>query len=150
MANSGLPISTGLFVGMGLGAGLMYYFDPRRGNRRRELLRGQVASVLNQLATDNRGEDAGTDQQPATPLDAAGAWILRRRWPPVARVLAGSVGTGLMLKCLRSPTLANLTLGTLGLGLLARALVDKDFGRLLDCADLSPLLGQPEREPQDS
>ncbi len=37
-----------LIGGMGLGAGLMYLFDPDRGNRRRALIRDQVISALSQ------------------------------------------------------------------------------------------------------
>lgn len=42
MAKSGLFGSTGMLAGMGLGAGLMYFFDPRVGNRRRAIVRDRM------------------------------------------------------------------------------------------------------------
>ena len=39
---------TGLVYGLGLGAGLMYMFDPDQGNRRRALVRDQAMHLLNE------------------------------------------------------------------------------------------------------
>src|SRR5438132_1343261 len=38
-----------LIKGMGVGAGLMYFFDPDRGNRRRALVRDQLIHTVNEV-----------------------------------------------------------------------------------------------------
>ena len=38
---------TSLLAGIGFGAGLMYFYDPSRGNRRRVLVRDQITSTMN-------------------------------------------------------------------------------------------------------
>jgi len=49
MANKGLLGGTGTLAGLGIGAGLMYFFDPQMGNRRRALLRDRLVSLSNDL-----------------------------------------------------------------------------------------------------
>jgi hypothetical protein len=44
-----------LLGGIGLGVGLMYFFDPQTGERRRERLRNQITGTLNQI---NEGVDS--------------------------------------------------------------------------------------------
>ena len=38
-----------LLTGLGVGAGLMYFLDPRHGNRRRALVRDKVNSTVNRI-----------------------------------------------------------------------------------------------------
>lgn len=56
---------TGMIFGAGLGAGLMYMFDPERGNRRRALVRDQANSMVHKTrdALDATKQDMGNRVQ---------------------------------------------------------------------------------------
>ena|SRR5437899_12844163 len=43
-----------IIAGIGLGAGLAYFFDPKSGRRRRALVRDQIVHAMNKLG--DRGE----------------------------------------------------------------------------------------------
>src|SRR5438270_6531086 len=43
-----------MIAGIGLGAGLVYFFDPKSGRRRRALIRDQIVHAMNKLG--DRGE----------------------------------------------------------------------------------------------
>lgn len=225
MAKSGLLGSTGLFTGMGLGAGLMYFFDPRVGNRRRAIMRDKfvrwshqfndavgvvardfshrvqgtlaesrslflkkpntpeviqarvrskmgryvshpsaisvlgeeggrvilegpilqrevedllnaVASVQGVTSIENRLEAHRTaDDVPALQGGSGRPGermeMMQTNWAPATRLLAGSVGTSLMLNAVRRPGLSSGLLGMFGLGLFARAATNKEMGRLI-------------------
>lgn len=225
MAKSGLLGSTGLLTGMGLGAGLMYIFDPRAGNRRRAIARDKLIRWSHQFndaigvaARDLSHRMQGTLaemrslflQKPNTPeliqarvrskmgryvshpsainvnVEGGGRVILegpllehevedllsavasvqgvttienrleahrtpedvpalqggvgrpgermemmQTNWAPATRLLAGSVGTSLMLNAVRSPGLFNGLLGLFGFGLFARAATNKEMGRMI-------------------
>lgn len=225
MAKSGLLGGTGLFTGMGLGAVLMYFYDPRAGNRRRVIARDKlvswshqfndairvaardmshrvqgtlaesrslflkkpqtpeviearirsklgrcvshpsainvvaeeggrvilegpilqrevedllnaVASVQGVTSIENRLEAHRTAEgvpalQGGTGRPGERIEMMQTNWAPATRLLAGSVGTSLMLTAVRKPGLFNGLLGLLGLGLFARAATNQEMGRLI-------------------
>lgn len=225
MAKSGLLSGMRLVVGMGLGAGLMYIFDPRAGNRRRAIARDKmghwshqfneaigatardvshrvqgllaqtrslwmqkpnppdvvearvrskmgrwvshpsaievtadeggrvilagpilahevedllsavasipgVTTIENCLETHHTAEEVpalqGGQERPGEQFE-----ILQANWTPATRLLAGSIGSTLMLNALRRPGLFSGFFGVIGLGLFSRAATNKDVGRLL-------------------
>ena len=98
-----------LVAGMGLGAGLMYYFDPERGSRRRTHARNQLIHASHRLpearAMLNRVVNAlgvhGEPQQIPMPLSRPRrlAWA-RNRMPSrrMTAAVAGMAGVGLLAK----------------------------------------------------
>lgn len=73
---------------MGLGAGLMYFFDPRQGNRRRAILRDKALSLVNEVddsidvaMEDMRNRARGVLAEMSARLSDQGApdWILEER-----------------------------------------------------------------------
>ncbi|HEX6269895.1 MAG TPA: SRPBCC family protein [Anaerolineales bacterium] len=77
-----------LLTSIGLGAGLMYFFDPRLGNRRRALVRDKVNSLVNELddsvdvaMEDMRNRARGVLAEMSAKLTDQGApdWILEER-----------------------------------------------------------------------
>jgi hypothetical protein len=52
------------------------------------------------------------------------ASMIQARWSPATRLTAGAVGTWLMARCTRNPTLVNMALGTLGFGMFTRAITN--------------------------
>lgn len=77
-----------LLTSLGLGAGLMYFFDPRLGNRRRALVRDKVNSLVNNLddsvdvaMEDMRNRARGVLAEMSAKLTDQGApdWILEER-----------------------------------------------------------------------
>ena len=77
-----------LVASLGLGAGLMYFYDPRLGNRRRALIRDKVNSVVNSVddsvdvaMEDLRNRARGVLAELSAKLSDQGApdWILEER-----------------------------------------------------------------------
>lgn len=77
-----------LITSLGLGAGLMYFFDPRLGNRRRALVRDKANSMVNRLddsvdvaMEDMRNRTRGVLAEMSAKLTDQGApdWILEER-----------------------------------------------------------------------
>src|SRR5688572_1728106 len=77
-----------LLTSLGLGAGLMYFYDPRLGNRRRALVRDKVNSVVNSVddsvdvaMEDMRNRARGILAELSARLSDQGApdWILEER-----------------------------------------------------------------------
>src|SRR5688572_3940629 len=74
-----------LLTSLGLGAGLMYFFDPRLGTRRRALVRDKANSLVNRLddsvdvaMEDMRNRTRGVLAEMSAKLTDQGApdWIL--------------------------------------------------------------------------
>jgi hypothetical protein len=98
---------------MGLGAALMYYFDPDRGSRRRTHARNQLIHASHRLpearAMLNRVANVlgarGLPEQIPIPLPRARrlAWA-RDRMPSrrTAAVIAGVAGVGLMARAAKN------------------------------------------------
>jgi len=122
-----------------LGAGAVYFFDPRMGNRRRTLVADQFRRLRRKTenAIDAGLRDLGNRTQgvvhDAGGLVQSGKWPAAQRRParassecgcglsPSARLIAGGVGTALMAKCLARRTPSAILLGTLGFGIFAKA-----------------------------
>ena len=77
-----------LLTAMGLGAGLMYFYDPRLGNRRRALVRDKANSVVTRIddsvdvaMEDMRNRARGVLAEMSAKLTDQGApdWILEER-----------------------------------------------------------------------
>jgi uncharacterized membrane protein len=60
--------------------------------------------------------------------------LLEENWAPATRLIAGSVGFGLMANCLARRTPLAVLLGTAGFGLLLRSVTNASFDRLLGVA----------------
>ncbi len=229
MAKSTLLGGMRLVVGMGLGAGLMYLFDPRAGKRRRAIARDKMVHWSRQLneAIGVTAQDVtyrvqgllaetrslwmhkpnSPDVVEARVRSKMGRWvshpsaievtadeggrvilagsilahevdnllsavasipgvttienrlethhaaqeepslqsgherpgeqveIMQANWNPATRLLAGTVGSTLILNALRRPGLFSGVFGVVGLGLVSRAVTNKDVGRLLGLTD---------------
>lgn len=121
--------------GLGLGAGLMYFFDPEQGPWRRSLVRDQLAGVVEQLqgyAGQSSHELAGraqgllsqaadhaqefvSEQTRGMDLPVSAVALNPAAWSPAARMAAGAVGAVLGLKLMRRMPLASLALGGVAL-----------------------------------
>jgi uncharacterized membrane protein len=122
-----------------LGAGAVYFFDPRTGNRRRTMAADQFRSLSRKAAcaADAGIRDLGNRAQGvvhiAESFVESGQWPTSRRpqrqgsgkYPggmgPGARLIAAACGTALMANCLARRTPSAVLLGTLGFGLFAKA-----------------------------
>src|SRR5262249_18215101 len=136
-------LSTKAFcTGAIFGAGAMYFFDPRMGNRRRIAIEDRLRRISRQTAEaidagcrdlENRGQGVA---HAAGCLLESGVVDRRRpmrgnqrssvgpslKWAPGPRLLAAACGTALMANCLARRTPSAVLLGTLGFGLFTRAL----------------------------
>src|SRR5947209_8543715 len=113
-----------LIGGLGLGAGLMYLLDPERGRRRRTLLRDRLVS-LGREAGNVPGLQGG-GRRPGDRID-----VLHPNWSPATRTLVSAAGGGLLALGVTQPFPFACVLGSAGLALMARALTNKELGRLL-------------------
>jgi len=137
------------FTGAIVGAGAMYFFDPRMGSRRRIAIEDQLRRMSRQAAEgidaglrdlENRGQGlvhaAGSMFEPpgqrrdrrqtrGRPQSSVGPSL---KWSPGPRLLAATCGTALMANCLARRTPSAMILGTLGFGLFSRALSDPRGG----------------------
>jgi uncharacterized membrane protein len=57
--------------------------------------------------------------------------ILQDRWTPATRLIAGTLGGGLMANCLARRTPGSIALGTLGFGLTLRSLINQPWSDFL-------------------
>jgi len=130
------------FTGAIVGAGAMYFFDPRMGGRRRIAIEDRLRRMSREAAEgidagfrdlENRGQ--GLMHGVGSIFESPGDWSTRQprsrqrssagpslKWSPGPRLVAASVGTALMANCLARRTPAAVILGTLGFGLFGRAL----------------------------
>jgi uncharacterized membrane protein len=132
------------FGGLGLGAGLMYLFDPDRGRRRRALVRDQGVHAAHEAQDALR--TAGRDvRNRARGLAAeTGAWLhggerpgrgldlFQRTWAPGTRALVALTGGGLFAYGLTRRAPWACFAGTAGLALAARSLSRRGLGHLLE------------------
>jgi hypothetical protein len=139
-----------LLKGAGLGAGMMYFFDPLAGNRRRALVRDQIVhacTVCNQQArityrdAGNRLQGASAEisnamQSSDQPLiervqegvTEAGRTLgmQGRTWSPTAKAAAMLGGAGLVASFMNKRDLAALAFGVVGLSFVAKELADQE------------------------
>jgi hypothetical protein len=112
-----------MLMGMGLGAGAMYFYDPELGDRRRALVRDQFACVANDMNTSL--ETAASDlRNRAVQSEPSGSKSLQSSWTPTGRLMAYSLGGVAMLACMLRPSLTNTLLGTLGFAAFVSAAAD--------------------------
>ncbi len=126
--------ATTFLTGAGLGAGLMYFFDPQAGRRRRTLLRDKgirlghkAQAAADVVARDMSNRAHGLAAGDLSVLAGGKRALqnpLRGSWSPTGRALLGLVGAGLFFYGLsrRAPTAC--LLGTTGLGLIAEGLTN--------------------------
>jgi uncharacterized membrane protein len=126
-----------------VGAGAMYFFDPRTGSRRRIAIEDRLRRVSRRAAEgidaglrdlENRGQ--GLMHGVGSLFESPGEWTSRPqdgsrqrsssgptlKWSPGPRLVAATIGTALMANCMAKRTPSAVILGTLGFGLFNRAL----------------------------
>jgi hypothetical protein len=120
-----------LLKGMGLGAGLMYFFDPELGPRRRALLGDQITELGHELesavsATTHdlkvRAQGVACEASRAVDMPLDVDTLRPSNWPPEVRLAAGTVGALVGLNLLRKMPLTTLALGAVGLTLAVQDL----------------------------
>ena len=104
-----LPSGTFFLVSAGLGAALMYFYDPQSGNERRARLREKVV----------------------VPSEAPRPAILPHPWSLPTRSIAGGLGALMTLAGLVRGGIVGLAYGILGGGLLTRAAANREVREVL-------------------
>jgi hypothetical protein len=121
---------------LGVGAGLMYFFDPQNGRHRRALARDRYVSTVRTLDESRR--------------------VVMRASPQAkSRALAGALGSALAVIGLFRGGLGGLAMGALGSGLAARAATNPELKRLArargDSASSAPdYEGEPGNLPPEA
>jgi hypothetical protein len=133
-----------LLAGAGLGAGLMYVFDPRMGRRRRARARDQAVHLAREAreAAEVVGRDFRNRAQGLASGDfsvlAGGKRALsspfRGGWSPSARALMTGLGAGVFLYGLTQRAPLACVLGTAGLALIGEGLTNVGFDDVRDAA----------------
>jgi hypothetical protein len=143
-----------LLKGIGVGAGLMYVFDPDQGRRRRSLVRDQIVGAFNGLEEgldaawrDVRNRFGGltaerTGSAPGLQGGAArrgaSSDLTQASWSPGARLLVGIAGATLVLSHMRRGGLTGTVFGAVGAGMLARAVSNVAMTRLMGLKQEEP------------
>ena len=99
-----------LFVGVG--AALMYFFDPQNGRYRRALARDKYARAMQKIDERRHGL---VRQEPGQ---------------PAGRAMTGALGAGLAVFGLVRGGIPGLALGAVGSGLMARAATNRELKRV--------------------
>jgi uncharacterized membrane protein len=142
---------------LGLGAALMYFYDPQAGRRRRAGLKDQVDSTVRKLehtrdvvvrdarnraqglAAEARGViDTGRTEGLASAgtsiatiaRDTAGTWR-RNHWSPAQRALAGAAGAGLAMFGYLRGGVKGVAMCALGSALVARSTANEQLADVL-------------------
>jgi hypothetical protein len=121
--------TSALLTGAGLGAGWMYFFDPKRGRQRRTRLRDKMIGLSHDLqdarevvVQDARNRMRGLAAGDLTVLvggkNALRGNPLRGGWSPTGRALLTLLGGGLFLRGLMREAPMACVLGTAGLALM--------------------------------
>jgi uncharacterized membrane protein len=129
---------SGLLLGAGLGAGVMYVLNPRQGRRRRALACDKMISVLSRgeraigaTARDMANRARGALAETRDGLARGRPDVLRAPWSPTTRALAGATGLALVAQALARRTFTSSALGVVGLGLTTCALSQLELRGLL-------------------
>jgi uncharacterized membrane protein len=117
---------------MGLGAGLMYFYDPDRGQRRRSMVQDKVASMQHSMeesmqkgTRDLHNRTKGLSYEAKGMMSGASEGSDKDVWSPGVRTLAYLGGGGLLLSGLvRGGFMGTLRM-LIGGGVLARAMTNK-------------------------
>jgi hypothetical protein len=118
-----------LLTGAGLGAGLMYFLDPKRGRSRRARILDKMVRVAHQIqdtrdmvVRDARNRMRGLASGDLSTLvggkNALRGNPLRGGWSPTGRAMLGLIGGGLFLTGLTRSAPTACFLGTAGLALM--------------------------------
>jgi len=121
-----------LLTGAGLGAGLMYFLDPKNKRQRQAFVRDkmtrfshEIADACDVVSRDARNRMRGLAAGDMTVLiggkNALHGHTLRGDWTPTGRALLGMIGGGLLLSGLMKEAPTGCVLGTVGLGLMIEA-----------------------------
>lgn len=121
--------TTALLTATGLGAGLMFFLDPKRGKQRRAMVRDKMIRMSHKIqdARDTvvrdtrnrmRGLAAGDLSVLVGGKNALRGNPLRGDWSPMGRMMLGMIGGGLFLSGLRREAPTACVLGTAGLALM--------------------------------
>ncbi|HZV07362.1 MAG TPA: hypothetical protein VE999_19925 [Gemmataceae bacterium] len=118
-----------LLTGAGLGAGVMYFLDPKRGRSRRARIRDKMVRAFHQIqhtrdmvVRDARNRMHGLAAGDLSTLiggkNALRGNPLRGGWSPTGRAMLGLIGGGLFLSGLTRSAPTACVLGTAGLALM--------------------------------
>jgi uncharacterized membrane protein len=121
-----------LLAGAGLGAGMMFFLDPRRGRQRRAQVRDRMIRLSHQaqdardtVVRDARNRMSGLAAGDLSVLaggkNALRGNPLRGGWSPTGRAMLGAIGGGLFLSGLTRSAPTACILGTAGLALMIEA-----------------------------
>ena len=131
-----MSATTKLLVGAGLGAGLMYLFDPELGRRRRTVARDRAVRLAHktrdaaeEVARDARNKARGLAAGDLSVLTGGKRVLsnpLRGHWSPSARALMGLLGGGMFLYGLKLHFPTACIMGTAGLALAAEGILNAD------------------------
>jgi hypothetical protein len=150
-----------LIKGLGVGAGLMYFFDPDRGKTRRAKVRDQAVKTLNQvgdtvesktrqLANQARGMLAETGAALTGPVPAGhkGRFAPADRWPPETRLAVSVAGSWMAVSGARRGGFLGGAACLLGLGMLLRSLSQSEVSDSAE-ACFPATQAEEEREAAD-
>jgi hypothetical protein len=142
-----------LIKGAGLGAGMMYFFDPIAGSRRRSLIRDQFVHVFNvgnkkagvvyrdasnrlegakhELSSAIHHSDQGFVEKVQEGALGVGKTLgmQGQTWSPTAKAAAVLGGAGLLASLMNKTDLAALALGAVGLTFVAKEIADQEAMR---------------------
>lgn len=121
--------TTALLMGAGLGAGLMYFFDPKRGRQRRVRIRDKMIGLSHDMqdardvvVRDTRNRMRGLAAGDLSVLIGGKKALrgnpLRGSWSPTGRALLTLLGGGLFLRGLTREAPMACVLGTAGIALM--------------------------------
>jgi len=132
-----------VLAGAGLGAGLMYLFDPQLGRRRRAIARDKAVRLAHEaqdaaevVTRDMRNRAQGLASGDLSVLIGGKRVLehpLRGSWSPSARAVMAMAGGGLFLYGLTQDAPAACVLGTVGLALAVEGVTNAgldDIGRI--------------------
>lgn len=121
------PLGLDFFVGIGIGAAVMYYLDPDGGARRRALVRDKIVDAVTMApdAFEMTAHDVGrwarrTLEQQAGQVHQPSRGASAARWTPGSRLVASAIGGALTVLAARRHDALGAAVGLIGSALLAR------------------------------
>jgi hypothetical protein len=124
---------------MGLGAGLMYLYDPDQGNRRRAMLAEQFTRLRNDsqdffadAKRDLQNRRQGMQAEPIT----GGLGGLSGDWTPGVRLVAALAGGGMAFYGLAKSGIGGIGATLVGLNLVSRSIFNRSMA---DMAEEMPM-----------